>query len=102
MKDLNVVGAGRQIGNRKFAVLIGHGIIMIVHDDHVGLHPTMDRTLDIESASLFNFSLIYLTLNGLRDIEQTVVALEKLNIVQDGVIVPQRDLGIDRHALNVW
>src|SRR5436190_16123748 len=62
----------------------------------------MDRALDIERASLLNFAFIYLALDWLRNVEEAVLALEKLDVVQYRVIVLQRDLGIHRHHLNVW
>ena len=87
MPDLNPVGSWRQVRNRKLAVLIRHGVVRIVHDDHLTLHPAMDGTLDIDEAYLLKFALIHLTLNGLRNVKQAVVALKKLNVVEYGITV---------------
>src|SRR5262245_36580270 len=101
MEYFNVVRSRRQIRNRKLAVVVGHGVIGIIDDDDVRLHPAMDCTLDIERASLLDLAFIYLALYWLRNVEEAVLAFEKLNVVQYRVIVLQRDLGIHRHYLNV-
>src|SRR5436309_11519649 len=100
MPDLDPIGSRGQIRNRKLPVLIGHAVVRVVDDDHVTLHPAMDSALDIESACLLKFALVRLALNRLRDVEEAVVALKKLNVVQYRITVPQRDLSVHGHNLN--
>ena len=61
----------------------------------------MNGALHVDGAGLLEFLLVHLALNGLRDVEEAVVALEKLNVVEYGVAVLQRDLAVDRHDLNM-
>ena len=61
----------------------------------------MDGALDIDRPCLLDFLFVHLPLNGLSDVEEAVVALEELDVVQDRITVTQRDLGVQRHDLNM-
>ena len=101
MPDFDLILAGRKIRYRKFSVLVGDRIIWIVYNDNVALHPTVDCAFDVYRACLLDFLLVDLALNRLRNIEEAVVALEELDVVQYGITVTQRDLGVHRHDLNM-
>ena len=101
MPDLNLVFSRRQIRNRKLPILVGNRVVRIVHDHHVRLHPAVDRTLDVQTACLLDLALIHLALNRLRNVEEAIITLKELNVVQYRITVPQRDLGIHGHDLNM-
>ena len=101
MPDFYLIFSGRKIRYRKLPVLISHGIVRIVHDNDVTLHPSVDSAFNIDSACLLEFLLVDLALNRLGDVEEAVVAFKKLDVMQYRITVLQRDLSVHRHDLDM-
>src|SRR5215468_7955322 len=101
MPDFDLILSGRQVRNRKPSIVISQGIIRVVHDDNITLHPSVDGALDVDCVCLLEFLLVHLSLNRLCDVEEAVLTLKKLNVVQYRVTVAQGDLAVHGHDLNM-
>ena len=101
MPDFDLILSRRKIRDGKLSVVIRNGIVRIIHNDDITLHPPVDGAFDIDRAGFLDFLFVHLPLNGLSDVEEAVVALKELDVVQYGITVTQRYLGVHRHDLNM-